>query len=582
MIFCCGHFQSVTIILYTSLAYGILRTVFDRRERIARSQSVFPWEKLPLLLLFMVWGALPLLSHLIPALEFLKRSNRSGAGLTYDNFNGIFSVNPGTLYQLLFPSWGLSQGQSLESAFLAITDQVHLGNDFLAAAGYAGVWLPFLIWAAFQGKEKKIPGFFLGAALLAILASWGRNFPLHRALCALLPGFSLSRGPYRFLELYVLAACVLAAYGYQSLEGILRRRPGPWAVVGTLYAVGLSIPAFLRPENNWREILGLSFGLIGLSLLRWGGSKWEKHGLTLIQGALILPLLLGLWWNYTPVPASNLDFSARFPALTYAGQQAKDRRYYFDTGLTYPLQPAGEARPFPQDSAMALGIRNCGGYQPLLLSNYSDLTLLPKATYLKTMAVHGLIFAKDLGVASEFTHRTFGTDCLYEFIQAPSYVKAPYQVRMGLDGVEDLQAMARPDFDPEVQAISKDHLPGDLLSRLTGQRAHLSYQFLEKGTDEQRFKIGLDKDNLLVFSEITYPGWKAFLDGRPVDLLTADHAFRALFVPAGEHQVEFRFSPWWVSPLLFLMAAWILSVILYGTVLVIQRRRFTIETNKRS
>jgi len=48
---------------------------------------------------------------------------------------------------------------------------------------------------------------------------------------------------------------------------------------------------------------------------------------------------------------------------------------------------------------------------------------------------------------------------------------------------------------------------------------------------------------LFVVLEGWYPGWRAEVDGRPAPLLRANHAFRAVAVPAGEHTVEFRFEP---------------------------------------
>jgi hypothetical protein len=49
---------------------------------------------------------------------------------------------------------------------------------------------------------------------------------------------------------------------------------------------------------------------------------------------------------------------------------------------------------------------------------------------------------------------------------------------------------------------------------------------------------------LLVLSEAYYPAWKAYVDGEPVPLYVADHALRAVPVPAGEHSVELRYESW--------------------------------------
>lgn len=47
-----------------------------------------------------------------------------------------------------------------------------------------------------------------------------------------------------------------------------------------------------------------------------------------------------------------------------------------------------------------------------------------------------------------------------------------------------------------------------------------------------------------VFSEVYYPlGWDAFIDGQKADYVKTDYVLRGMYIPAGDHEIEFRFEP---------------------------------------
>jgi uncharacterized membrane protein YfhO len=47
----------------------------------------------------------------------------------------------------------------------------------------------------------------------------------------------------------------------------------------------------------------------------------------------------------------------------------------------------------------------------------------------------------------------------------------------------------------------------------------------------------------MFLSETYYPGWRAKVDGREARIFPADYAFRAVFVPAGRHEISFWYQP---------------------------------------
>jgi hypothetical protein len=54
--------------------------------------------------------------------------------------------------------------------------------------------------------------------------------------------------------------------------------------------------------------------------------------------------------------------------------------------------------------------------------------------------------------------------------------------------------------------------------------------------------VTLDRPGIVVISDAYYADWKATVDGAPATILRANHAFRALALNAGAHQIEMRYD----------------------------------------
>jgi hypothetical protein len=61
--------------------------------------------------------------------------------------------------------------------------------------------------------------------------------------------------------------------------------------------------------------------------------------------------------------------------------------------------------------------------------------------------------------------------------------------------------------------------------------------------ERSAWRVRTERPGYLFASDSFYPGWRAYLDGQPTELRRANLAFRAVFVPVGEHVVEFRYEP---------------------------------------
>src|SRR5262249_12105244 len=67
----------------------------------------------------------------------------------------------------------------------------------------------------------------------------------------------------------------------------------------------------------------------------------------------------------------------------------------------------------------------------------------------------------------------------------------------------------------------------------------------------ERVQLGVraEAPGFVVLTDQDYPGWSVTVNGDPAPLLPANHAFRAVPVPAGESTVVWTYRPWsvWIG-----------------------------------
>jgi hypothetical protein len=101
-----------------------------------------------------------------------------------------------------------------------------------------------------------------------------------------------------------------------------------------------------------------------------------------------------------------------------------------------------------------------------------------------------------------------------------------------------LDALARPDFDPAAFAIVDKPVPNLSVAAAPEPTPQVSY-----APNRVSIRATANAPALMVLADSYYDGWEAEVDGQPTQVYRANYALRGVFLPAGEHTVVFNYRP---------------------------------------
>ena len=111
----------------------------------------------------------------------------------------------------------------------------------------------------------------------------------------------------------------------------------------------------------------------------------------------------------------------------------------------------------------------------------------------------------------------------------------------------DEEVVAVRGINPHKEAVIDKRFASQLndFPRIKDDSADIEFiELVSYHPDHMVYESNSSKTQLAVFSEIYYPeGWHAYIDGEKHEHFRANYVLRAMLVPAGKHEIEFRFEP---------------------------------------
>jgi hypothetical protein len=549
----------------------------------------------------------------LPLQDYARHSIRGGAaggGVGMGYATG-WSMAPYELPSVVVPGW-VGFGGSNYWGGMPFTDYP---NAFVGM-----VALLLAIPAFLAGGRKRL--FALLLAVLALLVSFGRYFPLYGLLYDHLPLFNKFRVPVMVVILFQLAVALGVAWGWSAIlpegghddESRARARRVGRLLLVLGAAVALVLVVSVIGQGSWRDAyirhavalkgggaaitMGTGAGAGGYAAEQ-GAAAWRVFfsgirpesgisadlglpGLGWVPGlvlACVLGLLaLGAAW------AARRGWLAALPATVVVlvimllelwpvsahvmGPVVGDvARRDLDSGRDDVVQfleqagPRGSFRiftyspdePVPNRYA-GFAIGNVSGYhaaKPSLFQSLAEghLQRYVDMEWLRLLNVRYLVECEaraqqippppelTLAFRSAQSDPNYGALLVYEFPAALPRVMLLQNYAVVRDAKAIVDSISLRHRDVAAGTWLQED-PKLRLGPVAGGRADI----VSYGLNQVTISVDTPGPALLRLADLWYPDWHGYVDGRRTPVLRADYLLRAVAVPAGRHQVEFRYE----------------------------------------
>lgn len=197
------------------------------------------------------------------------------------------------------------------------------------------------------------------------------------------------------------------------------------------------------------------------------------------------------------------------------------------------------------DAMTSYYLRSIGGYHAAKLRIYQDLmeNQFSKKSGGLNMAVLNMLDTKYIIVAPQQQGQQQQTSAQQMVQQNPEALGAAWfvkNVQYTNGPAEALNALGT--FEPKTTAIVDQSNKTKIGNVQYDSTATIALTFYDN--DNIKYTTNANTPQFAVLSEIYYPaGWDAYLDNKKVDYVNANYVLRGIAVPAGKHEVEFKFEP---------------------------------------
>ena len=378
--------------------------------------------------------------------------------------------------------------------------------------------LLLFVLGIFIYKENKTIRFWYYVATAGLILSFGSNLPFVNLIFSL-PIISLLRVPSRFMWIFFLAIAVIGSFVFDKLvfQRINYKFDRIFFITPVLAFVVLLTAGvvFVTGKLSINLIWSGLFFIISYSLI---AVVYHKNGKPLLYSLLFIGIL---FIDLIGINIQSLNFRPSREVLAVAPGLEDILANLPSYGRIYT-----PSYSVTQEQAASLGIAQVNGIDPMQLSGYENYFAqasgIPINQYTVTLPPFNdgdphsdnEKFCPDSGLLQKLNVMYVLSN--FKFINCSGW--------SNFQTVEDI-------FVYQIKNLPLAYQIGD---------SDLSVDVLEYTPN--RINLKTFGSGTMVLSEVNYPGWIAYIDGKKTSVLS-EGIFRAIDLPNGEHAVELLFRP---------------------------------------
>jgi hypothetical protein len=294
--------------------------------------------------------------------------------------------------------------------------------------------------------------------------------------------------------------------------------------------------------DSFKTFLFVAFAAAGL----W--AYWNKKLKGQYAVILWVVLIIGDMMPVNKKYFNNDNFSSKREASVPFQEMPVDKEIKKDKDIYYRV--LNLQNPF-NDARTSYFHKSLGGYHGAKMKRYNELysyAIEPEIQLFREKAK--TIESLDSLTALMPVVNMLNTKYLIYDLNSPPLVN-PHalgnawlvkEIKFVTNANEEISSLDK--FDPKSTAIVNKNFEKALNGYKSGS-GEGQIKLTEYQPNDLKYEATVNSGpQLAVFSEIYYPkGWKSFIDGKETEHIQVNYVLRGMIIPAGNHQIEFKFEP---------------------------------------